>query len=66
MERTLRIGIVASQYHKGDGIKFEPTFQDWEDWLRGLPERAANIFRKDGFEKGILAFPFRRFYMELN
>lgn len=66
MELTLRIGIVTSQYHKGDGIKFEPTAQDWEDWLGGLPERAANIFRKDGFEKGILAFPFRRFYMELN
>ncbi len=66
MERTLRIGIVASQYHKGDGIKFEPTQQDWEDWLAGLPEREAILFRKEGFEKGILAFPFRRFYMELN
>lgn len=66
MERMLRIGIVASQYHKGDGIKFEPSQQDWEDWLGGLPERAAIIFRKDGFEKGILALPFRRFYMELN
>ena len=66
MGLTLRIGIVASQYHKGDGIKFEPTIQDWEDWLGGLPERAATIFRKDGFEKGILSFPFRRFYMELN
>ncbi len=65
MEKTLRIGIVASQYHKGDVIKFEPTIQDWEDWLGGLPERAAVIFRKYGFEKGILAFPFRRFYMEL-
>ena len=66
MERMLRIGIVAAQYHKGDEVRFEPSHQDWEDWLGGLPERAATIFRKDGFEKGILALPFRRFYMELN
>lgn len=66
VERMLRIGIVATQYHKGDGIKFEPSWQDWEDWLGGLPERAAVIFSKDGFEKGILALPFKRFYIELN
>jgi len=66
VERMLRIGMVATKYHNGDGIKFEPSQQDWEDWLGGLPERAAVIFRKDGFEKGILALPFRRFYMELN
>ncbi len=51
MERTLRIGIVVAQYHRGDGIKFEPTQQDWKDWLMGLPEREATVFRKEGFEK---------------
>ena len=66
MEKTLRIGIILAQYHSGDGIKFEPSVQDWEDWLGGLPEKSAILFRKEGFEKGILAFPLRRFYMELN
>lgn len=64
--QLFRIGNVTMRYMNNDAIEFNPTEEDFENWLSGLPEKIQPIFRADGLEncKGML--PFRRFYMEYN
>jgi hypothetical protein len=64
--RLFRIGNVTMRYMNNDEIDFDPTEEDFENWLSGLPERAQKHFRADGLEKSKGALPFRRFYMEYN
>ncbi len=64
--RIFRIGNVTMRYMNNDEIDFDPTDEDFENWLSGLPENAQIHFRADGLEKSKGALPFRRFYMEYN
>ena len=64
--RLFRIGNVTMCYMNNDEIDFNPTEEDFENWLSGLPENMQNHFRADGLEKSKSALPFRRFYMEYN
>ena len=64
--RLFRIGNVTMRYMDNDEIDFNPTEEDFENWLAGLPENIQKHFRADGLEKSKGALPFRRFYMEYN
>ena len=64
--RLFRIGNVTMRYMNNDEIDFDPTEEDFENWLLGLPENMQKHFRTDGLEKSKGALPFRRFYMEYN
>jgi hypothetical protein len=62
--RLLRIGNVSMRYMSNDGEDFDPTEEDFENWLSGLPDYMQEDFRAAGLEKSKGALPFRRFYME--
>lgn len=64
MSRQFRISNVTFRYYKL-GIAFNPTIDEFEDWLEGLPPNIAESHREMGFEKSITSLPFRRFYLEL-
>jgi hypothetical protein len=65
MSRQFRIGNVTFRYYKL-GTAFNPTVEEFNDWLEGLPPNIADAHREMGFEKSITSLPFRRFYMELH
>lgn len=65
MSRQFRIGNVTFRYYKL-GTAFNPTVEEFNDWLEGLPPNIADAHREMGFEKSISSLPFRRFYNELH
>lgn len=65
MSRQFRISNVTFRYYKL-GTAFNPTVDEFKDWLEGLPPNIAEGHREMGFEKSINSLPFRRFYNELH
>ena len=53
-------GNAAYRYHQ-----VEPTQEEYEQWLEGLPERARKTFEEMGFEQNKLSFPLKRFANEM-
>jgi len=63
--RLLRFGNAAYIYHR-QAENLEPTEEDFNEWLEGLPENVREDMEMQGFElcKGVLSF--RRYVMEKN
>lgn len=59
-----RIGNAASEYHKQAQKEYQPTQQDYEEWLAGLPENIRLAMRAKGFENCRTNSPFTRFVLE--
>ncbi len=53
-------GNAIFRYHQ-----VEPTPEDYEQWLEGLPDRARKTFEEMGFEQNKLSFPLKRFANEM-
>lgn len=60
----LKTGNVAAHYYRQR--EAEPTLEDFEDWLTGLPANIAANFRADGLEKSRGALGLRRHAAERN
>jgi len=63
--RLLRFGNAAYVYHR-QAEKMEPTKEDFDEWLEGLPKNVRSDMKMQGFElcRGILSF--QRYVMEKN
>jgi len=53
-------GNATYRYHQ-----IEPTPEEFEYWLEGLPDPLRKSFQKEGFENSKTALPFLRFAQEL-
>jgi hypothetical protein len=55
--QLFRIGNAAYCYHSR-AIELEPTEEDFNEWVEGLPEQIKSDFKNRGFEdcKGVLSF----------
>lgn len=53
-------GNATYRYHS-----IEPTKEDYEQWLEGLPQNVRIEFKLMGFEKCKTALPLRRFANEM-
>lgn len=51
-------------YRYSDQTSGNVTYEDYEDWLEGLPENIANGFRKEGFEGSRNSISLRRHALE--
>lgn len=60
----IRTGNVAAHYYSQR--EAEPTLEDFEDWLIGLPAQLAAFHRANGYEKSKGALPLRRHAAERN
>ena len=58
------IGNAAYCYHNQVIQTIEPTEEDFEDWVSGLPENIGKDMRAKGFEACKAAFPFTRHVLE--
>jgi|GEM_PF-342203 len=56
--RVLFLNYGNTTYQYMNLSRGEATFDDFEDWLEGLPDKVRNHFRSEGFEvaKSVLAF----------
>lgn len=63
--RLLRFGNAAYIYHR-QAEELEPTEDDFNEWLEGLPKNVRKDMEMQGFElcSGVLSF--RRYVMEKN
>lgn len=64
--QMFRLGNAAYAYHLLASEELEPTEEDFEEWLGGLPEKVSADMKAKGFDqcKGILSFT--RYVMEKN
>jgi hypothetical protein len=53
-------GNASYRYHT-----IEPTKDDYEQWLEGLPENVRASFKTMGYEKSKSALPLKRFANEM-
>lgn len=53
-------GNASYRYHN-----IEPTDNDYEQWLEGLPENIRDVFKEMGYENSKTALPLKRFANEL-
>jgi hypothetical protein len=53
------------RYHQ-EAAAHEPTHQDYEEWLEGLPENVARGMRARGFEECRTVLSFTRYVQEKN
>ena len=53
-------GNATYRYHE-----IEPTEEDYEQWLEGLPEKIRISFAKLGYENNKSALPLKRFANEM-
>ncbi len=55
--QIFRIGNAAYCYHN-DAQDLQPTEQDFNEWIEGLPEQVKENFKNRGFDdcKGVLSF----------
>lgn len=60
----IRTGNVAVHYYSERSA--EPTLEDYEDWLVGLPEQLATFHRANGYEKSKGVLGLRRHAAERN
>ncbi len=58
-------GNITFRYHS-DAEIYDPTQEDYEEWLEGLPEKVRNGMKKLGFEGCKKVLPFTRYVMEKN
>lgn len=65
LSRQFRLGNVTFRYYHL-GADFNPTIEEFNMWLDGLPPNIADGHREMGFEKAKNSLPFRRFYMEIH
>lgn len=66
-ERMFRIGNAAYVYHsKTNDEEYSPTYEDFLDWLEGLPSNIRKDMEEKGFEDCKTALPFIRHVMERN
>lgn len=66
-ERMFRIGNAAFVYHsKTNDEEYSPTYEDFLDWLEGLPPNIRTAMEEQGFEGCKTALPFTRHVMERN
>lgn len=66
-ERMFRIGNATYVYHsKTNDEEYSPTYQDFLDWLEGLPSNIRKAMEEKGFEECKTALPFTRHVMERN
>ncbi|WKN46508.1 hypothetical protein [Tunicatimonas pelagia] len=63
-EQNFRVGNAAYLYHQQALILEEPTEEDFQHWLEGLPENIRRNKEAEGFEKCRTHVPFTRHVME--
>jgi hypothetical protein len=64
-ELMFNYGNAVYQYHtKAEG--YQPTEDDFNDWLDGLPEQIRNDMKNKGFESCKTVLPFTRYVNEKN
>lgn len=62
-----RIGNATFVYHsKTQSEEYSPTYEDFLDWLEGLPPNIKRVMEEKGFEGCKTALPFTRHVMERN
>lgn len=64
-ELAFMIGNAAFIYHQR-AKSFQPTEQDWKEWLEGLPEQIRPIMLESGFEGCLGILSFTRYVNEKN
>ncbi len=64
-ELMLSYGNATYRYHN-EARKFEPTEQDWAEWLEGLAEPMRTASRGMGFDTCKTILSFTRYVMEKN
>ncbi len=64
-ELMLSYGNATYRYHN-EARKFEPTEQDWAEWLEGLAEPMHTASRGMGFAACRTILSFTRYVMEKN
>lgn len=58
-QRMFRIGNATILYHsKTKNAECSPTYEDFLDWLEGLPSNIRKDMEKKGFEGYKTALPF--------
>ena len=64
-ELMFNYGNAVYQYHtKAEG--YQPTEDDFKEWLDGLPEHIGNDMKNKGFESCKTVLPFTRYVNEKN
>lgn len=58
-------GNITYRYHN-DAKRFDPTQEDYKEWLEGLPQNIKVGMSKLGFEGCKTVLPFTRYVMEKN
>ncbi|HEV8514759.1 MAG TPA: hypothetical protein VGQ59_15855 [Cyclobacteriaceae bacterium] len=64
-ELIFMYGNIAYRYHKG-AKEFDPTVNDWLEWIEGLDEPMKRKFRNDGFSACKNVLSFTRYVNEKN
>ena len=64
-ELQFTYGNIAYRYHQ-EAKELNPTVQDFEHWLSGLPENMRQSMEAKGFEYCRTIYPFTRHVMEKN
>lgn len=65
-ERMFRIGDATIVYHSKTKSEYIPTYEDFLDWLEGLPSNIKKAMEEKGFEACKTSLPFTRHVMERN
>jgi hypothetical protein len=64
-ELLFNYGNATYRYH-AQAISHEPTEQDFQEWLEGLPEKIGKDMRQKGFEACKRILSFSRYVNEKN
>ncbi|WP_268224323.1 hypothetical protein [Sinomicrobium oceani] len=64
--QIFRLGNAAYIYHSLASEELEPTEEDFEEWLEGLPDNVGTDMKARGFEECRGIFSFTRYVMEKN
>ena len=59
-----RTGNAAIGYHQQAQLIHDPTLEDFDDWLSGLPDNIRLDMQKQGFDVCKTHLPFTRHVME--
>ncbi len=64
-ELMFMVGNATYRYHQ-EARKFEPTIEDWSEWIEGLEDPIKSAMQLKGFEKSKSILSFTRYVMEKN
>ncbi|MCC9167878.1 hypothetical protein [Pontibacter harenae] len=64
-ELMFTYGNIVYRYHQ-QSQEFEPSEEDYLEWLEGLPENVQRHMRQLGFEKCRSVLSFTRYVLEKN